>query len=186
MINSIQDYLNVNYGVSRLITFIITSCILSHIVACLWHFIPLMCDDHDNWVVNNGLIDESPGRKYLFSLYWSLTTLFTVGFGDITAVNTIEYIFSIVWILFGVAFYSFTIGTLSTILVNMNTRTNILTSNLNIINNYSTETGLTKEITQEMKRVLIFKNNNNIFSWIDKQDIFNNLPANLKCNVSIF
>lgn len=185
-LNSIQDYLNINYGISRLITFVISSCVFSHIVGCLWHFIPLLYDEENNWVVVRGLRDETAIRKYFFSLYWSLTTIFTVGFGDITPVNLVEYIFTIIWVLFGVGFYSFTIGTLSTILVNMNTKKNLLSRNLTIINDFCKETKLSEEIAKEIKRVIIFKSNNNIFSWIEKQEIFNNLPANLKCNVSLY
>jgi hypothetical protein len=185
IINSIQDYFNINYGLSRLITFIISSCLFSHIVGCIWYFVPILYDEVNNWVTHNNLSDESNFRKYLFSLYWSFTTIFTVGFGDITPINEVEYILTIIWILFGVAFYSFTIGTLSTILVNMNTKTNLLSRNLSIINDYCKDTNLSEELMKEMKRVITFRSNNNIFSWIEKQEIFNNLPANLKCNVSL-
>jgi len=47
------------------------------------------------------------------------TTLTTVGFGDIVAYTAVEKVFAIVWMTFGVAFYSFTIGNLSTIMATM-------------------------------------------------------------------
>jgi hypothetical protein len=39
--------------------------------------------------------------------------LTTVGFGDISALTSSEKIVSILWMIFGVGFYSFTIGNLS-------------------------------------------------------------------------
>lgn len=184
-INAIQDYFNINYGISRLITFILSFVILSHIVGCMWYFLPLLYDEQDNWVMNKNLYDEDVFRKYIMSMYWAITTITTCGFGDISASNLLEYIFSLCWVFLGVLFYSFTIGTLSTILVNMNTKDNILAQKLNIINLYCREAKLSDEINKEMKRVIIHKSNNNLFSWIEKQEIFNNLPANLKCNVSL-
>lgn len=183
--NSIQDYFNINYGISRLITFILSFIILSHIVGCMWYFLPPLYDEENNWINAKGLADESLFRKYLFSLYWAFTTITTCGFGDIAAINLLEYIFSLFWVFLGVLFYSFTIGTLSTILVNMNTKENILAQKLNTINLYCSESKLSNDINKEMKRVIIYKNNNNLFSWIEKQEIFNNLPANLKCDVRI-
>ena len=183
-INAIQDFLNINYGISRLITFILSFVVVCHIVACMWYFIPTLYDEYYNWTITKHLVDESNFRKYIICLYWTFTTITTCGFGDITATNEVEYIFSLIWVGFGVFFYSFTIGTLSTILVNMNTKNNLLAQKLNIINTYCKLTNLSDEVNNEMKRLIVFKSNTNLFSWIEKQDIFNNLPANIKCEVS--
>ena len=96
-------------------------------------------DEKENWVIHNNLQDEHLFRLYLFSLYWAFATIFTVGFGDIHARNNIEYIISILWMLLGVGFFSFTIGTLSSILLNMDTKENILRNKLGILNEFCKE-----------------------------------------------
>ncbi len=53
---------------------------------------------------------------YTLSLYWAISTICTVGFGDVVPVNNMEKILNIIWITIGVGFYSYTIGTLSNIL----------------------------------------------------------------------
>lgn len=183
-INAVQDYININYGISRLITFIVCFIIITHIIACMWYFFPLLYDSQNNWVNAKNIQDESNVRKYLFAIYWSFTTITTCGFGDIVPVNIVEYVFCLLWVFLGVFFYSFSIGTLSTILVNMNTKANILSQKLSIINQFCQDTNLSSDICKEMKRVVIYKSNSNLFSWIEKQEIFMNLPANLKCDVS--
>jgi hypothetical protein len=152
----------------------------------MWYTLPKLYDENDNWVVNSSLQDEESYRLYLFSLYWSFSTLFTVGFGDIHAYNKMEYVISIFWMLFGVGFYSFTIGTLSSILVNMDTRENILKYKLSILNDFAKETKLSSQLKEKIKKILIYNSQKNIFSWMDKQEIFNELPANLKCEVGIY
>jgi CRP-like cAMP-binding protein len=183
-IQKLQDFFNINFGVSRLFSFLFTTLILSHLVGCLWYIIPKLYDEQNSWVVKSGLRDEPTLRLYLFSLYWSFSTIFTVGFGDIHAYNTVEYVISIIWMLFGVGFYSFTIGTLSSVLVNMDTRENILKFKLSILNEFAKETKLSSNLKERVKKILIYNSQKNVFSWIDKQEIFNELPANLKCDIA--
>jgi hypothetical protein len=180
----IQDFFSINYGISRLISFLFTTLILSHLMGCLWYIIPKIYDEQNSWVVQSGLQDEEPFRLYLFSLYWSFATIFTVGFGDIHAYNTVEYIISIFWMLFGVGFYSFTIGTLSSVLVNMDTRENILKGKLAILNEFCKQTKLPAYLKERVKKILVYNSQKNVFSWIDKQEIFNELPANLKFEIA--
>ncbi len=141
--------------------------------------------EEHSWPVKEGLDNEGSTRLYLFSLYWSLSTVFTIGFGNIHAWNTIEYSLSIIWMLFGVGFYSFTIGTLTSIIVQMDSRDNILKYKLRILNDYSIETNMDPIIQDRIKKIFAYNSKKNIFCWLDKQEIFNELPANLKCNVSI-
>jgi hypothetical protein len=68
--------------------------------------------DSANWVQAAGLCDETNNTKlYLMSVYWSFTTLSTVGYGDISAKSMWELGFSLVMMMFGVAFYSAIAGT---------------------------------------------------------------------------
>jgi hypothetical protein len=184
LVQRIQDFLRINYGISRLISFLFTTLIISHLVGCLWYILPRIYDEQINWVTQSGLQDEEPFRLYLFSIYWSFATIFTVGFGDIHAYNAVEYLISIFWMLFGVGFYSFTIGTLSSVLVNMDTRENILKGKLAILNQFSKETKLSSNLKDKIKKILIYNSQKNVFSWLDKQEIFNELPANLKFEIA--
>jgi hyperpolarization activated cyclic nucleotide-gated potassium channel 1 len=146
--------------------------------------LPRIWDDNYNWVVLSGLQDEDNFRKYLFSLYWTLTTMLTVGFGDIHAYNIIEYIISILWMLFGVGFYSFTIGTLSSILVNIDTKDNILKNKLIILNEFCNEARIPHELKNRIKMLLVHNSQKNVFSWNDKAEVFSELPANIKFEIS--
>lgn len=65
--------------------------------------------------------DRSDLFHYLSSVYWAFSTIATVGYGDIVAVSIFEKIISIVWMMVGVFFYSFTIGTLTMVLGKIDT-----------------------------------------------------------------
>lgn len=55
-------------------------------------------------------------ERYLVSVYWALTTLSTVGYGDIYAYTDLEMLFAITWMIAGLYFISFTISSLSSTL----------------------------------------------------------------------
>lgn len=78
-------------------------------------------------------MDEDSSLQYLASLYWALQTLTTVGFGDISAGTTIEKIMAIIWMIFGIGFYSFTIGNLSQIIASIDIRSELLSQKLNTL-----------------------------------------------------
>lgn len=57
--------------------------------------------------------DDSRLRLYIVSYYWALQTLTTVGFGDIGQHDAIEHVFASIWMISGVGFYSYIIGTMT-------------------------------------------------------------------------
>ena len=65
---------------------------------------------------------EDPMYQYLISIYWAFQTVTTVGFGDIGIFHVEEYILSIIWMLFGVSVYTLTIGNVSSIIANTDSK----------------------------------------------------------------
>lgn len=111
----ITNLLNGNKQAKDFFSFFIIILILTHITACLWFFLTKI-QGNVNWTIKINFENSNVIDKYLASFYWAISTICTVGFGDITAVTSLEKIFNIIWICVGVAFYSYTIGTLSSIL----------------------------------------------------------------------
>lgn len=172
------------YGLTKLFAFLLTTLIFSHIFACLWYLLPRIFSENNNWTVEFNLQNQNNIRLYLYSLYYSFTTLFTIGFGDIYSVNEVEKILSILWMLFGIGFYSFTIGTLSSVLADMDSRENKLKYKLSILNDFAKESNLNSVLKGKIKKVLIHNSTKHAFSWTDKQNMFNDLPITLKVEIA--
>lgn len=56
------------------------------------------------------VIDAEKLMQYVTSCYWAVTTIATVGYGDITPSNESELIVNILIILIGVTFYSYIVS----------------------------------------------------------------------------
>jgi len=78
-----------------------------HFVACFWiATVTLGTGQSKNtWISNFGFDGAPKMDTYIASIYWSITTLFSIGYGDISATNTNERIYSmVIEILGGIVF----------------------------------------------------------------------------------
>jgi hypothetical protein len=60
--------------------------------------------------------DATPSTKYITSIYWVVTTLTTVGYGDYKGFTTNEYIFTMVVEFIGILFFSVIMASVNDIL----------------------------------------------------------------------
>ena len=72
----------------RVLTFLLTVEVCVHIMGCFWYYSAKVYSFAPNtWVYENQLLDETNWMLYLISIYWAVSTISTVGFGDIHAYN---------------------------------------------------------------------------------------------------
>ena len=106
--------LNLGEGFERLVFFVLMSFLICHIIACLWVFTSTFTDEgEESWITSGNLDSEPISVKYLTSLYFTVTTITTVGYGDISATNGLEQIFCIFIMLMGVIGFSLATSTLT-------------------------------------------------------------------------
>ena len=73
---------------------LLTIILFSHLFACAWsilhRFEKTIFIDQQTWMDNSKFIVDSILQKYIMSYYFSIITMCTVGYGDITPVNLTE------------------------------------------------------------------------------------------------
>lgn len=173
-------------SVIRLIAFFFMVSICVHLMSCLWYFVARLEGlGPQTWVVQRGLRDSSITDLYIASLFWTITTLSTVGYGDIVPGTSVERVLAIAWMLFGVCFFSFTIGSLATMLNSIDTKETVLTNKLAAIDEFASEAKLDKSLRYRLRHALRYSIEQTGFSSSDKRSIFNELPRQLKFEVAM-
>ena len=72
----------------------------------------------------------NPVTKYITSIYWVVTTLTTVGYGDYKGFTSSEYIVTMIVEFIGILFFSIMMGSINEIFLESSAETDIIDSKL--------------------------------------------------------
>jgi hypothetical protein len=102
----------------RLLIFITVFLLIVHLLSCSWIAVAkfLSNDYYMTWMRENNYQELSNHELYVVSVYYIVTTITTVGYGDILAKQRSEMILAIFTMIFGVVSFSFIAGSLSSIM----------------------------------------------------------------------
>lgn len=101
-----QQHLH-RWNALRLVYFVYWLAIAVHWLATGWLSLRGIYPGADRWTL------------YLHSLYWCISTITTIGYGDITPANNAQVVYAIVVMIFGVGMYGYVIANISTIIGNL-------------------------------------------------------------------
>lgn len=174
--------MKVNTNIERVIMFICGFLLINHIFACLWYFVAKLQDlDPDSWVTRLGYNDATDFELYIVSLYWTLTTVTTVGYGDISAGTLIEKVLGLIIMTCGVFMYSYAIGALSSIVSVFDIKNREMNAKMSILASITKEYGLNPDIYNKVRKMIKYDMNKN---QKDRLNFLNELPNKLRIELS--
>ncbi len=86
------------------------------------------------------------------SFYFTVTTLVTVGYGDITPVNIVENLMAVLIMLMGVMCFSFATGTISNLITSYDSQEALLKEKIATLNEIHIEYGIDTELFNKLAR----------------------------------
>ena len=110
-------------GFFELFKLICSVLLITHFVGCIWYMIGASDGEsqHPNsWINRVSPFDKSWVDLYCQSIYWALTTIATVGYGDITPQTNKERLFCMLIMIAGSAIFGYSVNKIGGILDNLN------------------------------------------------------------------
>ncbi|MDX1958337.1 MAG: cyclic nucleotide-binding domain-containing protein [Leptospiraceae bacterium] len=139
------------------------------------------------WVFLGGIsIQKEPDLITIYNkaIYWTITTLTTIGYGDITPTNNVQRLFNIFVMILGAGFYGYIIGTISKFLNNLDHARNTFEDKMEKIHTFIKYRNFPNDLREK-----IFNYYN--FIWetrrgYDEIEIMSELPNSLRMKIALF
>lgn len=142
----------INPGVIRIVRFGVVIMLVAHIAACSWFLTAAAASfPAGNWAEKAGIVGAAPLDQYVRSLYWTITTMTTVGFGDITPARTAEYLVAMIVMLLGASLYAFVVGSIASVLSALNAERTRYRDRLQSLMLYLQQRGVSSELHQRVR-----------------------------------
>ncbi|XP_050210414.1 potassium channel AKT2/3 [Mercurialis annua] len=122
----VEKDIRFSYFWIRCLRLLCVTLFLVHCAGCLYY---LLADRYPHqgrtWIGSAipNFRETSLWIRYISAMYWSITTMTTVGYGDLHAVNTMEMIFIIFYMLFNLGLTAYLIGNMTNLVVEGTRRT---------------------------------------------------------------
>ncbi|KAL3326117.1 hypothetical protein AABB24_037023 [Solanum stoloniferum] len=124
-----------------------------HCAGCLYYLLADRYPHQGNtWLgsVNPKFRETSLWIRYISAIYWSITTMTTVGYGDLHAVNTVEMIFIIFYMLFNLGLTAYIIGNMTNLVVEGTSRTMEFRNSIQSASNFVSRNHLPPRLKEQI------------------------------------
>lgn len=169
-----------NTGARRIAVFFFILAISVHILGCLWFYVSKSDSSEITWTSFKHIEDQPDYAQYISSIYFVFTTLTTVGYGDNTPISNTEKVFTIILMAFGVIFYSYMIGSLSSSLKSKDRITAKVKAKLNGIKEFAKAVNLSQPLLKKIVSNVKTNAYKNVHDNLDIEIIIKDLPSNLR------
>ena len=118
--SSLNNMFTIGEGLEKFSFLLMCFLMICHFMACIWVFTADLSVDsqesgESNWILD-GEFETSTIELYTTAIYFTVTTITTVGYGDIGGSNQIERGICMFLMIMGVIFFSVSSGTLTNII----------------------------------------------------------------------
>ncbi|HNA78388.1 MAG TPA: ion transporter, partial [Turneriella sp.] len=160
-----------NPGIVRLIFTVFIVLVIAHWISCGW--------------IALGKIDEKADAvtNYIRALYWTITTITTIGYGDITPTSNIQTLYTMVVQLIGAGMYGYIIGNLASLLANSDLARTQFRAKLEKVQTFLQYRDVPQDLQDNIRTYYDYLWNNR--RGFDESAVLQDLPQSLKLQVAL-
>ncbi|CAN6332977.1 unnamed protein product [Urochloa humidicola] len=156
---------------------------LVHCAGCLYYLIADRYPHREKtWIgaVIPNFREASLRIRYISSIYWSITTMTTVGYGDLHAENTVEMVFNIFYMLFNLGLTAYLIGNMTNLVVEGTRRTMEFRNSVRAASSFVGRNRLPPRLKQQILAYMCLKFR---AESLNQQQLMDQLPKSIYKNI---
>eukprot|EP00736_Rhodelphis_marinus_P013098 Rmarinus@m.20171 len=165
-------------------------CIIfvAHFMCCIWYYVGLENEVSGDgrtvlgWVAQQEWADEEAlYTRYITSFYWAITSMTTVGYGDIIASTTNEKLYAVGAMILGGYLFGLVIGNISNVISDEHSSSHMYNLKMKSLKEFLYYRQVPSELQTRIRRFyeVLFVNK----TVFDEKDIVTSLPHSLKTNL---
>ncbi|ONH98235.1 hypothetical protein PRUPE_7G237400 [Prunus persica] len=174
---------NYNYFWVRCAKLICVTLFAIHCAGCFYYLLAARYRDPQKTWMGIEILEQDMWIRYVTSVYWSITTLTTVGYGDLHPVNTREMIFDIVYMLFNLGLTSYLIGNMTNLVVHGTSRTRKFRDTIQAASSFAQRNQLPGRLQDQMLAHLCLKFRTDS-EGLQQQETLDALPKAIRSSIS--
>nr|GMD81593.1 potassium channel AKT1-like [Ipomoea batatas] len=179
---------NFNYFWVRCAKLICVTLFAVHCAGCFYYLLAASYrDPKKTWIgaSMDDFLHRSLWIRYVTSIYWSITTLTTVGYGDLHAENTREMIFDIFYMLFNLGLTAYLIGNMTNLVVHGTSKTRRFRDTIQAASSFAQRNRLPARLQDQMLAHLCLKFRTDS-EGLQQQETLDSLPKAIRSSISHF
>ncbi|WCJ30215.1 Potassium channel AKT1 [Euphorbia peplus] len=179
---------NFSYFWVRCIKLIFVTLFVINVAGCFFYRLGISTDNPEKtWI---GLVwqdyrKETLSVRYVTSLYWSITTLTTTGYGDLHAVNEREMIFVMIYMMFDLGLTSYLIGNMTNLVVHATSRTRQFRDTIQAASSFAQRNHLPGRLQDQMIAHLSLKYRTDS-EGLHQQETIDSLPKAIRSSIASY
>ncbi|KAL9440493.1 hypothetical protein AB3S75_019207 [Citrus x aurantiifolia] len=178
---------NYNYFWVRCCKLIFVTLFAVHCAGCFYYLLAARYHNPERtWIgasLGQNFLEKSLWIRYVTSMYWSITTLTTVGYGDLHPVNTREMIFDIFFMLFNLGLTAYLIGNMTNLVVHGTSRTRKFRDTIQAASSFAQRNQLPIRLQDQMLAHLCLKFRTDS-EGLQQQETLDSLPKAIQSSIS--
>jgi len=155
---SLEIRFDLNLTFLRIVQMVMQLLFLAHMLGCFWFYIAALVGidpEIVTWVssYDDGTALDAPADvQYLYAVYWALTTLTTVGYGDITPTNNMERLYSLFALLLGALVFGYMLSSIGSLVAAVDRQAALSDEKMDEIKEYMRWRKLPRDLVVRMRR----------------------------------
>ncbi|GMH39840.1 LOW QUALITY PROTEIN: hypothetical protein BSKO_07744 [Bryopsis sp. KO-2023] len=168
----------------RMVSFFLAAIMTLHFTGCVFHYVAYLHDFKDTWVTLANLEESSNFERYVTALYWSMSTMTTVGYGDVIPGNVREKLASMIGMMVGITAFGYFMGSMSAMLAAWSTSSSRMTAKRQIVDDFLRHRKIPRDLSTRVRNFYSYVTEREVQK--DESDIIRGLSSQLQQEVLLY